>query len=151
MNQLTDVIRSSGNPNIILIPCAEQGQDESVLIKKGNLFLKGQQNILFDIHAYEKWLLVSNSEIERRLKLLQDHNLPFIFGEIAPINASLLMNPRFFLEKAYTLGTSICAWVWKYDGSDQNALLTEDGFPNDNNNNSWGTTYQSLSRRERMP
>jgi hypothetical protein len=37
--------------------CAEQGQDESVLLKKGKFFTK-ISNIVFDIHAYEKWLLI---------------------------------------------------------------------------------------------
>jgi mannan endo-1,4-beta-mannosidase len=54
MNELTAIIRNSGNKNIILVPCAEQGQDESVLINKGTAFLKDKSNILFDIHAYEK-------------------------------------------------------------------------------------------------
>jgi len=38
MNELVAIIRDAGNKNVILVPCAEQGQDESVLNNKGNLF-----------------------------------------------------------------------------------------------------------------
>jgi hypothetical protein len=37
-----------------VVPAAEQGQDESVLLNKGTGFLKNKTNILYDIHAYEK-------------------------------------------------------------------------------------------------
>ena len=80
MTEMVDVIRSTGNKNIMLIPCAEQGQDESVLLNKGALFLQGKQNILFDVHAYEKWLLVTPAEIEARLTALHTYNLPVLFG-----------------------------------------------------------------------
>jgi mannan endo-1,4-beta-mannosidase len=43
MNDLTAVVRNTGNKNIILVPCAEQGQDESVLNNKGAAFLAGKQ------------------------------------------------------------------------------------------------------------
>lgn len=151
MNELVDVIRSVGNNNIILIPCAEQGQDESVLNNKGALFLSDKKNILFDIHAYEKWLLVSNANLNSRLERLKKNNLPFIFGEIAPLNAGLLMDTKPFLDIIYNQGTSVCAWVWKYDENDINALLTSTGLPNDNNNNNWGTTFRTICLGARKP
>jgi mannan endo-1,4-beta-mannosidase len=40
MSELVTTVRSTGNTNILLIPCAEQGQDESILINKGADFLK---------------------------------------------------------------------------------------------------------------
>jgi len=79
MNELVNTIRNTGNKNVILIPCAEQGQDESVLNNKGASFLEGKTNILFDIHAYEKWLLSSNSSIGNRLQLLKQNKLPHFF------------------------------------------------------------------------
>lgn len=150
MNELVNIIRTNQNDNIILIPCAEQGQDESVLIHKGEVFLADKTNILFDIHAYEKWLLVSNSEISNRLNQLKTLNLPVFFGEVAPMNAGVLMNPSFFLNTSYDMGLSVCAWVWKYDGNDQDALLTSEGLPNNNNNNNWGSLFQELASRVRQ-
>lgn len=151
MNEMTAIIRNTGNKNIILIPCAEQGQDESVLINKGSSFLFNKTNILFDIHAYEKWLLVSNTSITSRLDNLQTHNLPVIFGETAPMNSGILMNPAYLLNELYNRGKSICAWTWKYDENDKDALLTLAGLPNNTNNNNWGTTFRNLSSKTRNP
>jgi mannan endo-1,4-beta-mannosidase len=151
MNDLTAAIRNTGNKNIVLVPCAEQGQDESVLINKGVAFLANKRNILFDIHAYEKWLQVPNSNMGSRLQQLKQNKLPIIFGEVAPMNASVLMNPKPFLDTVYSRGLSCMAWVWKYDGTDTDALLTASGLPNDNNNNNWGTTYKTFCLKVRNP
>lgn len=151
MNELTAIIRETGNKNIVVIPCAEQGQDENVLINKGSLFLVGKSNILFDIHAYEKWLLDSPTNINNRLNALNQSNLPIIFGETGPMNAGVLMNPSPFLNVLYERGISICAWVWKKDESDQDALMTRDGLPNNINNNNWGTTFKNLAIKTRNP
>jgi mannan endo-1,4-beta-mannosidase len=151
MNDLVSVIRGAGNPNIILVPCAEQGQDESVLNNKGAAFLKNKSNILFDIHAYEKWLLVPNIDIDTRLQKLKTNNLPVFFGEVAPMNAGTLMNPFYFLNTAYSRGLSITAWTWKYDGNDKDALLNAQGLPNDNANNNWGTTFKTTALKVRIP
>jgi mannan endo-1,4-beta-mannosidase len=151
MNELTAIIRDTGNKNIVVIPCAEQGQDESVLINKGSAFLNGKTNILFDIHAYEKWLLDTPTNINYRLNALKQSNLPIIFGEIAPMNAGVLMNPSPFLNLIYERGISVCAWVWKKDESDQDALMTRDGLPNNINNNNWGTTFKNLAIKTRNP
>ena len=132
MNELVAIIRSTGNQNIVVVPCAEQGQDESVLLNKGNEFLNGKSNILFDIHAYEKWLLDSNSAVENRLNQLRNKNIPIIIGEIAPMNAGVLMNPKPFLDSMFANGLSICAWVWKKDENDIDALLTTTEEPNNN-------------------
>lgn len=151
MNELVSIIRNAGNNNIVLVPCAEQGQDESVLINKGKIFLDGKQNILFDIHAYEKWLLDSGSNISIRLQNLKLLKIPIIFGEVAPMNAGTLMNPKLFLDSAYNKGLSICAWVWKYDNNDLDALLQNNGLPNNNNNNSWGSLYKNICLSPRKP
>jgi mannan endo-1,4-beta-mannosidase len=151
MTELLNIIRSAGNSNIVLVPCAEQGQDESVLINKGNTLQAGQKNILFDVHAYEKWLLVPNAVMGSRLQQLKDKNIPVIFGEVAPLNAGVLMNPQPFLDSVYNRGLSVCAWVWKYDGTDTDALLTAAGLPNNNSNNNWGSLYQGLCLKPRKP
>ena len=149
MLELVNIIRNAGNSNMVLVPCAEQGQDESVLINKGAAFLTGRKNILFDIHAYEKWLLVSNTVIGSRLESLRQQNLPVIFGETAPMNASVLMDPKPFLDSVYNRGLSVCAWVWKNDASDKDALLDNGGLPNNNNNNNWGSLYHDLGLKPR--
>ncbi|GEM54989.1 glycosyl hydrolase family 5 [Flavobacterium branchiophilum NBRC 15030 = ATCC 35035] len=150
MSELVQIIRNTGNANIIVVPCAEQGQDASVLINKGTAFLAQHSNILFDIHAYEKWLLESNSLITNRLNSLQHLQIPIIFGEIAPMNAGILMETAPFLNQIHARGISICAWVWKYDASDTDALLFEDGTPNNNNNNNWGSTFKEIAQRNRV-
>jgi mannan endo-1,4-beta-mannosidase len=151
MNDLTATIRNTGNKNMVLVPCAEQGQDETVLINKGSTFLLGKTNILFDVHAYEKWLLVSNTAMGNRLQLLKENNIPVIFGETAPMNAGILMDTKPFLDSIYNRGLSIAAWVWKYNATDQDALLDAVGNPNNNNNNSWGTAYKTLCLKARNP
>jgi mannan endo-1,4-beta-mannosidase len=144
MNDMVSVIRGTGNTNIILVPCCEQGQDESVLNNKGAPFLTNKYNILFDVHAYEKWLQVSNTNMGSRLQQLQQNNFPIIFGEVAPLNTNGLMNPKPFLDSIYKRGMSVAAWAWKYDGTDTDALLDINGNPNNNNNNNWGSIYKSL-------
>lgn len=151
MNEMVEIIRNTGNQNIILVPCAAQGQDESILLNKGTEFLANKSNIIYDIHAYEKWLLDSGSSIDNRLQQLKLKNIPILFGETAPLNAGTLMNPQSFLEIIYNRGLSVCAWVWKKDENDKDALLTSAGIPNDNNNNNWGTTYKNFAAKVRNP
>jgi mannan endo-1,4-beta-mannosidase len=151
MNDMVSTIRGTGNTNIVLVPCCEQGQDESVLTNKGISFLADKYNILFDVHAYEKWLQVSNTNMGNRLQQLQQNNLPVLFGEVAPLNTSGLMNPQPFLDSVYNRGMSVAAWAWKYDGTDTDALLNAQGLPNDNSNNNWGSTYKTLCLKVRKP
>ena len=151
MNELTQVVRATGNTNIIIIPCCEQGQNESVLMTQGVSFLNNKANILFDIHAYEKWLLLDDATNQNRLDILKQLHLPVFFGEIAPMNAGVLMNPQSFLNSIYNRGLSVCAWTWKYDESDKDALLTTTGLLNNNNNNNWGTIYKDIATRVRNP
>lgn len=150
MTTLYQIVRNKTS-SIILIPCAEQGQDESVLINVGSSFLDGKTNVLFDIHAYEKWLLESEDNMSQRLSALENKNLPVFFGEIAPVNSGVLMNPNPFLDLLSDSGISLAAWLWKYDEDDQDALLTKDGNPNNVNNNNWGSSYRSLALKERNP
>lgn len=150
MTELYNLIRSKSS-SIVLIPCAEQGQDESVLLNVGNSFLIGKSNVLFDIHAYEKWLLESEDDIFQRLLALANKQLPIFFGEIAPVNSGVLMNPSIMLNLLSESGVSLTAWLWKYDEDDQDALLTKNGNPNNVNNNNWGSTYRTLALKERNP
>jgi len=150
MQELYSVIRNTGNENIVLIPCAEQGQDESVLNNVGQSFLSNTQNVLFDVHAYEKWLLDDVSNMQSRVQTLINNDLPIFFGEVAPVNSGVLMNPEPFLDIIHNNGLSYAAWLWKYDETDQDALLTTQGLPNNINNNNWGSLFRDFAFRDRL-
>ncbi|MBS1978803.1 MAG: cellulase family glycosylhydrolase [Bacteroidetes bacterium] len=147
MNMLVSKIRDAGNQNVVLVPCAEQGQDESVLVNRGVNFIAGKVNILYDVHAYEKWLLTGT--IGSRLSQLRKLHLPVFFGELAPLNAGTLMNPKAFLGSAYAKGFSMAAWVWKHDATDPDALLDAAGQPNNSDNNQWGSLFKEVAGRNR--
>lgn len=121
MNEIVRIIRNTGNQNVILVPCAEQGQDESVLINKENEFLIKKSNIIYDTHAYRKWLLDTNSSINNRLEQLKLKNISIFYGETAPMNVRILMIPESLLEIIYDRGLSICGCVWKKDEINKNA------------------------------
>jgi mannan endo-1,4-beta-mannosidase len=145
MKAMVDNIRSTGATNIVLVPGAETGQDESVLIAKGPSLLAGRNNIAFDIHAYEKWLEDPQTTVENRIQNVKNAGLAMLFGEVAPLNAGILMNPANFLAAARTQGSTVSAWLWKYDGTDTDALLNSDGTHNDNSNNNWGSIYRDFT------
>jgi len=133
----------SGFDNIILVPGNEQGQSEDVILTKGNELLAVNYNILFDLHAYEKWLIgTTKNSIVERINQLNTHNFAIIFGEIGVINSSGLMDVTPFLSAINeTNNCGVLAWLWEFDSNDQNALLTETGQINNNNNNNWGANY----------
>lgn len=145
MQEMVDNIRATGATNIILVPGAEMGQDEDVLLAKGNLLLSGRNNIGFDVHAYQKWLNEPQSSVQTRIQAVKNAGLAMLFGEIAPYNAGELMNPINFLTATRLENSTVMAWLWKYDGTDRNALLNADGTPNNNNNYNWGLIYQDFT------
>jgi mannan endo-1,4-beta-mannosidase len=149
MNEMV-AIRDTGNQNIIVVPVAEQGQDESVLLNKGTGFLKNKTNILYDIHAYEKWLLDSETNINNRLELLKQKNLPIFFGETAPLNAGILMNQNPFLDVILFVGFLFVLGFGKMTKMILMHYLLA-GLPNDKNNNNWGSTFKNLSTKTRNP
>ncbi|WP_290567903.1 MULTISPECIES: cellulase family glycosylhydrolase [unclassified Leeuwenhoekiella] len=135
-------LRETGFDNIILVPGNAQGQSEEAILALGNQITTTFRNIVFDLHAYENWLIgTSETTIQNRIKKLKNLNFPIIFGEIGVINASGLMQVQAFLKVANQTQTPTLAWIWKSDQNDQNALLDSQNNPNDLNNNSWGTTF----------
>jgi mannan endo-1,4-beta-mannosidase len=145
MKVMVDNIRSTGATNIVLVPGAETGQDEKVLLTKGPSLLVGRSNVGFDIHAYEKWLGDTQGSVENRIQAVKNARLAMLFGEVAPLNAGSLMNPTNFLAAARAQSSTVSAWLWKYDETDLDALLNADGTPNNNNNNNWGSTYRDFT------
>lgn len=143
---MVDNLRSiSGFNNIILVPGNEQGQSETAILEKGKTLLEGRTNILFDVHAYEKWLLnTTEFEIEQRINTLNTMGLALIFGEVGVINISGLMTVNHFLTAVNTTHTITLAWLFNRNTNDQNALLTDEGQPNNTNNTNWGTTFKTF-------
>lgn len=134
-----------GFTNIILVPGNEQGQSEAVILEKGNELLAKNYNILFDLHAYEKWLIgTTETSIVERINKLNELEFAILFGEVGVINSSGLMDVNPFLSAIKETDSSVLAWLWNLNGDDQNSLLTKTGAPNNKNNNSWGSTFQSF-------
>lgn len=146
MEDMVDNLRSVRDfHNIILVPGNGQGQSEEAIHVQGNKLKNGRYNLLFDLHAYEQWLLNTNAvELRNRLNSLKNNEFAVVFGEVGVINTSGLMDVSAFLNTALSLEVSVMGWVWKMDGGDQNALLDDSGAPNNLNNNNWGTTFNAF-------
>ena len=146
MEAMVDNIRSTRATNIILVPGAETGQDEDVILTTGKSLLSKRHNIGFDVHAYEKWLNDSQLSVQARIEAVENRGFAMLFGELGPHNSSNLMNPANFLAAADNENSTVISWLWKYDGTDPDALLNTDGTPNNNNNYHWGSTYQAFTK-----
>ncbi|MDT0539019.1 cellulase family glycosylhydrolase [Croceitalea sp. P059] len=132
--------------NIILIAGNEQGQGEEVLLEKGLELLAFDDTILFDLHAYGKWHENATvTSIQNRLQNLKDAQLPIIFGEVGVITEGApLSYAQNFLTACNNTNIGALAWLWNKNTNDQNALLTDDGDPNNTNNFNWGSTFQNF-------
>ncbi|WP_422354250.1 cellulase family glycosylhydrolase [Roseivirga pacifica] len=144
-DMVTNLRSVSGFYNVILVPGNEQGQAEDAILAEGNKLLNDQHNLLFDLHAYEKWLIdQSTEEITSRINALKSEGFAIVFGEVGVINASGLMQVDHFLTAAQTTNTSTLAWLWNKNSGDQNALLNDNGGANNNENNNWGNTFKNF-------
>lgn len=150
MQVMINNLRSiTGFDNIIVVPGNEQGQSEDVILTLGHELLSRYNNIIFDLHAYEKWLEgQSEADINQRFQALHERDIPFLMGEIGVRNVGDLMDPASFLSAARTAQVSTLAWLWKREALDQSALLNEQGEPNDLNNNQWGSQYKEFLRKK---
>lgn len=131
---------TEGFTNIIVIPGNEQGQSENAILENGDILLNQFNNIIFDIHAYEKWLLLPEEEINAKIQNLNNNNIPFIFGEIGVYNVTELMNPILFLNIAKQKNCNVLAWVFA-NNTELNALINQNNQPNNSNNNHWGNIF----------
>lgn len=148
LSNQTDMIDNlravEGFNNIIVVPGNEQGQSETVIMEKGAALLAHHSNIVFDLHAYEKWLLNNTSAtIESRIIQLHNSGFAILFGEIGVVNTSGLMSVTDFLSVTKKTKTMTLAWLFNRNTNDQNSLLTDEGTENNTNNNNWGTTFKS--------
>lgn len=146
MGEMIDNLRSiDGFTNIIVVPGNEQGQSEIAVLEQGNNLLINRDNIVFDIHAYEKWLInTTETQIKSRIETVNQSGFSFVFGEVGVINASVLMPVDNFLSAVTQTKTITMAWLFNRNTNDQNALLTDDGLENNTNNNNWATTYKNF-------
>lgn len=144
MTAMVDNIRSTGAQNIIVVPCSHNGQKEDVLLSQGPKLLKDHNNIVFEIHAYERWIgrpndelwtVPTQAEIETRIQALKTAQLPIIFGEYGTYNNRWLASAEPFLKACRKQSVGALAWTWQVGGSDENALRRADGSPNDSEEN----------------
>jgi mannan endo-1,4-beta-mannosidase len=142
--EMVDNLRTvEGFTNIIVVPGNEQGQSEAAILENGQKLLQNRYNIIFDIHAYEKWLInTSKSQIKTRIDIIHKSGISFLFGEVGVINTSGLMPVNDFLAATKETKTITLAWLFNRNTNDQNALLTDEGLENNTNNNNWGTTFK---------
>lgn len=132
MGEIVDNLRSvEGFNNIIVVLGNEQEQSEVAILEQGNNLLSNRKNIVFDIHACEKWLINStDSEIKLRIKAINEAGFTFLFGEIGVINSSGLMPVNNFLSAVTQTKTITMARLFNRNNNDQNALLTNDSLEN---------------------
>lgn len=150
MKDMVDNLRGvSGFHNIILVPGNEQGQSENAILEKGNALLRGRYNLLFDVHAYEKWLLnTGKTMLESRLSKIQESGFALIIGEVGVLNVADVMPVQHFLDAAQATQTSVLGWLWNRNSQYPNALLDDEGQPHANaENNFWGNRFKDFLGR----
>lgn len=160
MKAMVDNIRSTGATNIILVPGSLMGQGETVVLNQGASLLSGRSNLVFGIHAYEKWLYDSQSQIESRMAAIQNKGFPIFFGEYGAQNNDT-MDVANFLAACRSRKVGATAWIWKrlpkdasgvelFPTSERGALLRLDGVtPNDVNNYQYGTKVKGFCSEAR--
>ncbi len=146
---LLDVVRATGNDSIVLVPGSHMGQGVEVWTTHGAALLDpagAAGAVVFDVHAYERWLLERTPETAGAdLAALDDAGLAWMVGEIAPMNAGELMDPRPFLALPEVSARPVTGWLWKYSDTDTDAILDSTGAPNDRDNHEWGSTMRALA------
>lgn len=147
MKDMVDNLRwVDGFQNIILVPGNEQGQSEDALITYGKSLMAGRYNLLFDLHAYEKWLINTTEDgLVFRIQNIKNKKIAFIIGEVGIQNLGNIMPAQHFLDAAESTDITTLAWVWNQNSQDNNALLMDNGQPHSTNtNNLWGTIFRDF-------
>lgn len=147
MIDMADNLRSvSSFHSIILIPGNEQGQSEEAILSKGSQLLEGRYNILFDIHAYEKWLANSSEEsVVERLNTIKNKKFAFVIGEVGVNNVGGALPVAHFLEATDYTEVSVLGWLWNQNAPYKNALLTKEGVEHATpENNYWGKVFKEF-------
>ena len=150
MRDMVDNLRSvSGFKSIIVVPGNGQGQSEDAIISRGNQLKEGRYNLLFDLHAYEKWLLnTTENELISRINTISNQKFAFIIGEVGVENVGGIMPVTHLLNAAEATNISTLAWLWNRNTEDKNALLTDDGEANASERNGfWGSQFREFLSR----
>ncbi len=87
LKDVTDMVNNlrsvSGFTNIILVPGNGQGQLEDAINNKGKTLLQTNNNIVFDLHGYEKWMIgTTTASITTRLQTLKIISSPFYSASV---------------------------------------------------------------------
>ncbi|UJP66959.1 cellulase family glycosylhydrolase [Mongoliitalea daihaiensis] len=149
MSEMVDNLRwVNGFHNLIIVPGNEMGQSENAILSHGKQLTDNRFNIVFDLHAYEKWLVnTSENQIKERLLGIKNKGIPFIFGEVGVQNVGAVMEVNHFLQAADSHEISVLAWLWVQNSQYKNALLDEGGEPNSTpSNNHWGEVFKNFLR-----
>ncbi len=150
LDDMTEMVTNLRNipdfKNIIVVPGNAQGQSETAILAKGQDLLNINFNVIFDLHAYEKWLVnTTEQQITDRIYTLKNNGFAFIFGEVGVQNIGAVMPIQHFLNAAQNAKISTMAWLWNLNTEDNNALLTNEGLPNATvTNNFWGETFKDF-------
>lgn len=133
----------AGFDNIIVVPGCEQGQSEAALLAYGETLTTAYSDIVFDLHAYEKWHSQSTVQQAERLSALRQADLPILFGEVGVANAGHLLDATPFLNAVSLYEVPTLGWLWKEETADPNALRNDAGDPNTHQNFDWGRVFQA--------
>ena len=151
--QILQAVRGAGLTNVVVVPVARMGQDESVLLTHGRALAHTYGPVLYDVHAYERWFADSPAEIRRRLAALNAAGVAVVVGEVGPSNAGHLMSPWAFLDEVAAANIGAVAWIWKCRSSatDRNAMRicgASDALSlNDEDNFGWASGFLAYVQR----
>jgi mannan endo-1,4-beta-mannosidase len=146
MQRLVDAVRRSGNDSIVVVPGSHMGQGTDVWLTHGARLKDPANGLLFDLHAYERWLLDRTpGQAAEALDRIDESGLAWMVGEVAPMNAGTLMDPRPFLSLPQVSARPVAAWLWKRSDTDPDALLTSTGGPHDAGNHAWGSSFRQYA------
>jgi mannan endo-1,4-beta-mannosidase len=143
MADMLDNIRSTGATNIILVPGNATGQGDEAILAKGHELQATRSNLLFELHAYQRWQkdLTTASEVNAKIDRLHAEGFPLLFGELGVENANESLEVTHFLDAASDTGVSCVAWCW--DSLDGNTLRI-DGVET-----AWGDEFKAFCQEPR--
>lgn len=146
MAELVDNIRSTGAQNIILVPSGGNFAQEIEAIKaQGRALLNGRKNLVFEIHAYSRWLKTTPTSMADRIGAVLAVG-PMIFGEFATTfeqfnDVQPLIN---VLEQKKV---SALAWIWDCRNAVASLALPDCVTPNNNGNLNFGSKVKAFLAR----
>lgn len=144
MTDMVDNLRSADWSGIILVPGSAWGQDETVIERMGPRLLAGRNDLIFDVHIYNRWQDQPDT-IPARCAKIKASGLPFIFGEFGTGSGDGVRDTHPFMKAAQENHFSVLAWGWGTWGPRKpNNLQLNDGTPNDVGNFGWGSAYKAF-------